>query len=1172
MVLKSTSIVRVVDVLCEGPIQELVGWKKGVYLNETPVEDSSSSPEDRKYNFIETIEKPGEDPKEANIELHFREGGRTQKEIQFLNQNDIDSQTVVAVSKEIGENYSETTDENNEVIDRNYGGGQVIQALTDQYIDNIKLTFTIPSLFSRAKEGLAKGQLFNAIIRLFVYVRTSGQSWSQVWSKDIEGISVGEYQIQTPWISISSDLPYEVKVEKKVNGEDDFEIKYTDFEDETLQKQPLAVDRGNRVFLSSISEKIHNHINYNHTAVVGMGLPSRTFPQLPNRAYKIKGLLVPTPHNVNVRDDGSLEFPTNANFNGQLVDRWTTCPVCIFYALCTNKTWGAGDFIAESSLNWVDLYPLCQYANALVTTPDGTEPRFAINTVIGSQNSAHNLIRDLASIFRGMIFWSSNTIQVAADHGNLDKTDVSPVHLYSNSSVIGGLFNYAGSSLKTRSTSVKVQYNDPENFYKPNFVIVEDQSLIDKYGYQIKNITAFGCSSKWAARRLGRWMMKVEELDQEVVSFSVGLEGVAVFPGQVFEIADELRAGSRLSGRIATGSTTTAITLDQVAPTSGDLSCVLPDGTVETQTISSGSGNVATTAAFTQAPQSQAVWTYTSLAISNQKFKCLAVDEQGDGTYTITASQFNDSIYEAVDDLSNETKIQERNISFFNGYPAPPTNLNWSFSQVRINNNTVNRITWSWDRGLSGSTTEFIVAVRGGSNPKDWVFTETSASTFDIDNLQPDTFLGFAVASKWALNNRRSKYTSQYITVPFPTAIGGSSEVNVEVPLPPDPTQVSFHPTSNDEGNLEFKVPTSWGGNISDLTVIIRHSSKTDGTGTWSDSTLLREVEANTNFAVLPIINGEYLVKFKDKNGGKSANAVSAIINIADAIPRLLQSTRREDQDSPPFSGQLDNVHYSDTFDGLVLNSTNTLDDWGVEISYLSSFDWIGNLHPEGTYYFNNYVDLSGKFSVVFKRILTTRGLFPKDSFDDKLDNIDWWNDFDGTLADETDADIYFRISDVAPTVGDFDTEDSDHLLLEDGDKIEQELNTTFGEWIKMETGRYTGRAFQFKCVLSCSSPRKHLINQTPIVDELGYQLLFDSRTESNSFSSGAGAKAVTYTNAFYQTPKLTITASNMATGDYYTITSESRTGFTIHFYNSSGASQDRVFGYVANGYGAEES
>ena len=90
--------------------------------------------------------------------------------------------------------------------------------------------------------------------------------------------------------------------------------------------------------------------------------------------------------------------------------------------------------------------------------------------------------------------------------------------------------------------------------------------------------------------------------------------------------------------------------------------------------MSSGSGNVATTAAFKQAPQAQAVWTYTTSTTKNQKFRCLAVDEQGDGTYTITASQFNDSIYAAVDDLSNETKIEEENISFFNGYPAPPTN------------------------------------------------------------------------------------------------------------------------------------------------------------------------------------------------------------------------------------------------------------------------------------------------------------------------------------------------------------------------------------------------------------------------------------------------------------------------------------------------------------------
>ena len=108
---------------------------------------------------------------------------------------------------------------------------------------------------------------------------------------------------------------------------------------------------------------------------------------------------------------------------------------------------------------------------------------------------------------------------------------------------------------------------------------------------------------------------------------------------------------------------------------------------------------------------------------------------------------------------------------------------------------------------------------------------------------------------------------------------------------------------------------------------------------------------------------------------------------------------------------------------------------------------------------------------------------------------------------------------------------------------------------------------WQFKVDLSSTT-----VDQTPLVDELGYVLQFESRTESNSFSSGAGAKAVTYTQAFYQTPKLGITANNMATGDYYEITSESRTGFTVTFKNSSGSAVDRNFAFQANGYGAEGS
>jgi predicted phage tail protein len=86
---------------------------------------------------------------------------------------------------------------------------------------------------------------------------------------------------------------------------------------------------------------------------------------------------------------------------------------------------GRAIFVTAANMSWVDLYPLAQYANQLVTTPEGTqEPRFACNTVIGDQSDAFNVLQDLASVFRGMLFWQANTIQATADHGNLDGSDV----------------------------------------------------------------------------------------------------------------------------------------------------------------------------------------------------------------------------------------------------------------------------------------------------------------------------------------------------------------------------------------------------------------------------------------------------------------------------------------------------------------------------------------------------------------------------------------------------------------------------------------------------------------------------------------------------------------------------------------------------------------------------
>ena len=108
------------------------------------------------------------------------------------------------------------------------------------------------------------------------------------------------------------------------------------------------------------------------------------------------------------------------------------------------------------------------------------------------------------------------------------------------------------------------------------------------------------------------------------------------------------------------------------------------------------------------------------------------------------------------------------------------------------------------------------------------------------------------------------------------------------------------------------------------------------------------------------------------------------------------------------------------------------------------------------------------------------------------------------------------------------------------------------------------GRYFKFRLKLTSGDNKAR-----PEVTKMQIVLVMEKRLESEEdIASLAGSKAITYSNAFYASPAVGIAAQNMATGDYYTITSKTKTGFTITFFNSSASAQDRTFDYVAKGYG----
>lgn len=1037
MALNSKTNLKIIDAICEGPIEGLAEWRKSVLLNETLVTGRQIA---------------------QTVNFSTREGTQNQKRFDESSLLSDVQTTIIDVNEQLGNNYSEELDDNNQVVKRDYGTGQITRAINDSEADFVVLVFTIPKLYCTAMEGLARGQLFFAQIHLDIALSEDGGAFEDKWFRVegqekrsiIKGVSTSQYQFKTkPFNLTRNKAPYKIRVRKVEfdNAEDAFEVKAQDLQD-IPQTTPLANSRADTIIWNSIIVGKRVKVSYPHTALVHLSIDSEEYNTLPARSYDIKGLKVQIPSNATVRTDGSLRFNSSIPFDGSLTTNlhWTTCPICCFYDLLTNSRYGAGDFVDKAKINWVDLIDLAKYCNEEIDTPDGRQPRFAINTVLGSQAEAYNVLQDMASVFRGMIFWKADNVQLAADHGNLGEENAEPlaaIHVFSNSNVVNGSFSYSGSSLKTRSTRVRVRYNDPDNFYKPNFLIIEDQALIEKYGVQEKSVVAFGCTSKYQAQRMARWIMQSEAVHDDTVNFSVGLEGLNVLPGQIFEVSDEMRLSTRLAGRVL-GARKEFVDVDQnvVLPSGANdkISVVMKDGTIETRPIFSDqiSGNrVTLVTPFTQVPPDNALYSITNDSAVIRKYRCLSVAEGEGGVYSVIGVRHVDGIYKFVEGDSATLDLPKPFI--YGRQPDSVSDVSITFQQIDNGTSTTNRATISWTRGLTGPVADFEVRWRIG-DAGNWNIIFTANTSVDIDtNLLPGDILYAQVTARGPQPDRkRSEIGSQQREVPVGGTSDGVDGISTIV-IPPDPEEVTIEASGVDQVILRWS-PKASGQNVANFVAVIKHSSKLDGTGTWSGSTLLRKVSARTTSVVLPLMNGEYLVKFENAQKQRSKNAVSALINLPDAIPRFNFEIFREDSDFGAFPGQSSNVYYDDTYDGLVLSGDGNFDGT-VSVDGLSSFDFIGEQVLSGEYFFYNIVDLGARYSVKMRRVVTARGLYLSDLIDGRTENIDIWSDFDGDIPDDTNVQVYFRREDkekmtTSPAVAD------PEILFEDGSKIQFEGST----------------------------------------------------------------------------------------------------------------------------------
>ena len=1024
-----------------------------------------------------------------NTPLQAADGTFNFKDVAFETRTGTSSQTNIPITKNV-----ETT--------KLTGSSTVPQAtpkviqITDSTVDAVSVTITVPALQSLSD----KGDIFGTEVQFQIAVQYSGGSYQTLVQGNkgtITGRTPDVYQ-RDYLINLDGAFPVNIKVTR-------------------ITADSASAKLANEIQFNSYVEIKYDQRTYPNSALVGLKVDAEQFSAIPTRKYLVKGIKVKIPHNATVNSDGSLSY--TGVFNGTLgAAQYTNDPAWCLYDLLTSSRYGLGDHLQESGLDKFSFYAASVYCSAQVDDGTGagtTEPRFSCNVAIHNQEEAYNVVNQMCSVFRAMPYYETGSLTITQD------APKDSSYLFTLGNVMPPGFTYQNTSQRTRPTVVVAKYMDLE-LRDVNYEEVIDTANQARYGSVVKNINAFACTSRGQANRLAKWLLYMENVEREVVTFATSIDaGVIVRPGQIIEIADPVRSGERRGGRIS-AATTTDITVDDVTgltfSTGSTLSVVLSDGSVENKPVSGISGSVITvSSAFTSAPNVNSVWIYQTTDILTSTWRVLTIGEEDRGNYVITASQYNSGKYQHIE---SGIALTKRDITNLDVPPASPTGI--TAEEIIYENTGIARVKII----VSWTTSTDNVYVRWRYEQGNYVSrTVEGAKSYEI----LDTIAGNYTIEVYSVSASGLRSTLPNSLDPF-VAAGKTA-------LPTNVSGVSLLPIDESSAILSWNRATELDVLLGGKT-LIRHSSKTTA-AQWKDAQeIVVAAAGNQTQKIVPLLEGTYLIKFEDDGGRQSPapgsndsdwNNTRVETTLPAPSERLVVGSI--DEHTANFTGSKTNTIYDASLDALKLtvssNATST----------------------SGEYTFANSVDLTEKYDVNLRKILTASNFILNSLWDDRTDLIDTWGYIDavGGLTEATacNAAVYVRSTDDNPSG-----------------------SPTWSAYKEFSNVLITGRAFQFKAILTSSDT-----NQNIAVSHLGATLELQGRTESIStpVTTGSSQYTVSFTNPFKQTPQVVVTPTTQQSGDFFELANISRTGFQVTFKNGSSAVA-RSFVWAASGFGKEVS
>jgi predicted phage tail protein len=582
-------------------------------------------------------------------------------------------------------------------------GQPVVRSITDPDVDAVRIKVSIPTL---TLQDTTNGDLNGASVTYAIDLQSRGAGYVQILQDTVSGKTSSRYQ-RSYYVPLFGTGPWDVRLRR-------------------ITADSTQTSLQNKTFLESYTEVIESKLRYPNSALMALRVDASQFTSIPRRSYDLKLLRVRIPSNY---------FPETRSYagvwDGSFKVAWTDNPAWCFYDLVTNTRYGLGNYIPESQVDKWALYRVAKYCDELVPNGlGGYEPRFTCNLYLQTREQAYKVVQDMASVFRGMAYWSGGAITVTQD------APQDPVYQFTAANVVDGEFAYQGSSAKARHTVALVSWVDPDDFYRQKVEYVEDLAGIARYGVVQADVVAMGCTSRGQANRVGKWLLYSEQSESEIITFRTGLEGAVVRPGDVVKVADASRGGMRLGGRIA-AATTVSVTLDQDLPAgSWRISVVLPTGVVEERQVGSLSGRtVGVNSAFSMAPQVGAIWVLSSTLVEAQLFRVVQVAESEPGIHEITALAHNPSKYAAIE---QGLALQPRAITVLSTTPAAPTGLIVTESLYRVKDQALVLIQLGWEQVFGALEYQVTYRVNGGNTV---TLPKVSSTYLEIRNAEAGDYV-----------------------------------------------------------------------------------------------------------------------------------------------------------------------------------------------------------------------------------------------------------------------------------------------------------------------------------------------------------------------------------------------------------------------------------------------